>query len=63
MVLDFEDGMDLIAIAGLSPVDTLTWVDVSNTMGNGVSILVNGTPILQLNNLNSTVISAADFVI
>ena len=63
VVLDFEDGMDLIAIAGLSPVDTLTWVDVSNTMGNGVSILVNGTPILQLNNLNSTVISAADFVI
>ncbi|MEM9244141.1 MAG: choice-of-anchor Q domain-containing protein [Cyanobacteria bacterium P01_F01_bin.153] len=61
-VVDFEDGVDLIAIAGLSPVDELSWGD----RDGGVGIFVNGNPVLQLNSptiLDSSNISAADFVV
>ena len=58
VITDFEDGIDRIAIAGLTPVDTLTWSDATG----GVGVFVNGTQILQLTGINSSVISPSDFV-
>ncbi|MGD1937895.1 MAG: calcium-binding protein [Cyanophyceae cyanobacterium] len=58
VITDFQDGTDLIAIAGLSPVDTLTWSDGSG----GVQVFVNGNQILQINGISSSVISPSDFV-
>ncbi|MEM9244143.1 MAG: hypothetical protein AAGA67_00160, partial [Cyanobacteria bacterium P01_F01_bin.153] len=59
VITDFEDGTDLIAIAGLGTVDTLTWRDGAN----GLEVLVNGTQIFQVNGINSSAISPSDFVI
>ncbi|MGD1937802.1 MAG: hypothetical protein ACFCA4_09645 [Cyanophyceae cyanobacterium] len=47
-----------MAIAGLNPVDTLTWRDGAN----GLEVLVNGTQIFQVNGINITVINPSDFV-
>ncbi|MGD1937748.1 MAG: choice-of-anchor D domain-containing protein [Cyanophyceae cyanobacterium] len=58
LVADFEDGIDLVAIAGLSPIDTLTW---SDTVG-GTGIFVNGNQVFQIIGINSSVISSSDFV-
>ena len=58
IITDFEDGVDLMAIAGLTPVDSLTWSDGTN----GLDIFVNNTRVLQLTGITSSVISPADFV-
>ncbi|MGD1851464.1 MAG: calcium-binding protein, partial [Cyanophyceae cyanobacterium] len=58
VITDFENGTDLIAITGLAPVDTLTW----NNGSNGVEVFVNGSQILQINGINSSVFSPSDFV-
>ncbi|MGD1937749.1 MAG: DUF4347 domain-containing protein [Cyanophyceae cyanobacterium] len=58
VITDFEDGTDLMAIAGLAPVDTLTWRDGTS----GLEVLVNGNQIFQVTGINSSAISPNDFV-
>ncbi len=58
VITDFQDGTDLIAIAGLSAVDSLTWQDGSG----GLEVFVNGNQVFQVTGISSSVISAADFV-
>ena len=57
-ITNLQDGADLIAIAGLSTVDSLTWQDGSN----GLEVFVNGNQVFQINGSSSNIISAADFV-
>ncbi|MEM6502738.1 MAG: DUF4347 domain-containing protein [Cyanobacteria bacterium P01_C01_bin.89] len=58
VITDFEDGTDLMAIAGLAPVDTLTWRDGTS----GLEVLVNSNQIFQVTGINSSAISPNDFV-
>ena len=59
VITDFEDGTDLVAIAGLNAVDTLTWRDGTN----GLEVLVNNNQVFQIIGINSSAISPRDFVI
>ena len=58
VITDFEDGTDLVAIAGLTAVDTLTWSDGNN----GLEVFINDRQIFQINGISRSVISPADFV-
>ncbi|MEM6502737.1 MAG: DUF4347 domain-containing protein [Cyanobacteria bacterium P01_C01_bin.89] len=58
VITDFEDGTDLMAIAGLGAVDTLTWRDGTS----GLEVFVNNNQVFQVIGVSSSVISPLDFV-
>ena len=57
IITDFEDGLDVLAIVGLTEVDSLTWSDGAN----GVDVFVNDIRILELTGISSSVIDPSDF--